>query len=469
MTNETPQASMPFLEKSIAELGKMLRNGEVSSRALVEESLERIRTHDGALHSFVSVTEDLARARAKKADEELASGIDRGPLHGIPYALKDNVDTAGILSTSCSKVYADRIPKEDATVAAKLEQAGGILVGKTTLFEFALGGPWDMAWPPARNPWNLDHLPGGSSSGSAAAVAAGLVLGAIGTDTGGSIRWPAAVCGLTGLKPTYGRISRFGIHSDTFSLDTAGPITRTVEDCAIMLGALAGFDHKDIGSVDCPVPDFQAALDGDVQGLKIGLVRNWYVDDADPEVTAAVDAAAQKLRDLGAIVEEVELDSLQDFTDVKWTISLAELWAIHEADMKNRPQDFSKSFRQRVWAGALVRAEDYVQAQRWRTELLTRTMAHFRRYDALLTAGWFTTAERADPNGHDFFKTRFYVTQGFSVTGTPSICIPCGFSSSGLPLSAQISGKPFDEATVLKIADAYQRVTHWHHERPNLN
>ena len=349
------------------------------------------------------------------------------------------------------------------------EVKDGVLVGKTATFEFALGGPsWDLPFPPALNPWNLKHLPGGSSSGSGAAVAARLVPAAIGTDTGGSVRWPAAVCGIAGLKPTYGRISRRGVHPNTFSLDHCGPMTRTVEDCALMLGATAGYDRHDPGSIDVPVDDYAGALTGSVKGLRIGLVRHWYENAATPEVTAAVDVAVGRLKELGAIVEEIRLSPLTDYIDAKTTISLCELYAIHEKDLKARPEDFGYLLRTRVIAGGLIRAEEYVQAMRWRTELSTAMLAEFRRFDLFATAGWLTTAEPADPVAPDFFKHRQIVTMPFSLAGIPALSVPCGFSADGLPLALQIAGRPFDEATVLRAGDAYQRATDWHLRKPPI-
>jgi aspartyl-tRNA(Asn)/glutamyl-tRNA(Gln) amidotransferase subunit A len=276
------------------------------------------------------------------------------------------------------------------------------------------------------------------------------------------------VCGIAGLKPTYGRISRRGVHPNTFSHDHCGPMTRTVEDCAIMLGASAGYDPHDPGSIDEPVPDYRAALTGSVAGLRIGVVRQWYETEATDEVIAAVDAAVMRLRELGAQVEEIRLSPLRDYVDCKTTISLSELYAIHEKDLKTRPQDFGKLLRTRVIAGGLVRAEEYVQAMRWRNELATRMMAEFRRFDLLVTAGWLTPAEPADPEAPDFFKRRLIVTMPFSLAGIPALSVPCGFSAGGLPLSLQIAGRPFDEATVLRAGDAYQRSTDWHLRRPPL-
>ena len=436
---------------------------------LVEACLARIDRVDHKLHAFLTVCASEARAAAEESALRYARGAPLGPFDGIPFALKDNVETKGIRSTSHSRLLIDNVPAADAHVATRLREAGGVLLGKTATFEFALGGPsWDLPFPPALNPWSLDHLPGGSSSGSAAAVAGRLVPAAIGTDTGGSVRWPAAVCGLAGLKPTYGRISRRGVHPNTFSLDHCGPMTRTVADCAIMLGAAAGFDRLDPGSIDEPVPDYAKALTGSIKGLRIGLVRHWYNEAATPEVVAAVDAAVKRLGELGAIVEEIRLAPLQDYIDCKTTISMCELYAVHEKDLKARPQDFGKLLRTRVIAGGLIRAEDYVQAMRWRTELTTRLLATLYRFDLFATAGWLNPAETADPNGPDFFKRRQIVTMPFSLAGIPALCLPCGFSSEGLPLSLQLAGKPFDEATVLRAGDAYQRGTEWHLRKPQL-
>jgi aspartyl-tRNA(Asn)/glutamyl-tRNA(Gln) amidotransferase subunit A len=455
---------------TIADAGKLIEQREVSPVELVDAALARIERLNPELHAFITVTADAARAMARDAETRIGKGGYRGGFDGIPFALKDNVETAGIRSTSHSKLLFDNVPTEDATVAANLSGAGGILVGKTATFEFALGGPsWDLPWPPAVNPWSPKHLPGGSSSGSGSAVGGRLVPAAIGTDTGGSVRWPAAVCGIAGLKPTYGRISRRGVHPNTFSLDHCGPMTRTVEDCAIMLSAAAGFDPLDPGSIDEPVPDYRAALTGSIKGLRVGLVRHWYATDATPEVVSAVDAAIAQLTSLGAIVEEIELSPLIDYVDCKTTISISELYAIHEKDLKTRPQDFGKLLRTRVIAGGLVRAEDYVQAMRWRTDLTTKMLAHFARFDVLATAGWLNPAEPNDPKGGDFFKSRGrIVTMPFSLSGIPALSVPCGFSADGLPLSLQIGGKPFDEATVLRAGDAYQRSTEWHLRKPPL-
>lgn len=454
---------------SIKRLGALFTAKELSPVDVVEATLARIAEIDPKIHSFITVTAEAARTAAKASEARYLRGAALGPFDGVPFALKDNVETCGVRSSSHSKLLIDNVPDEDAHVAAKLSGAGGVLIGKTATFEFALGGPsWDLPFPPALNPWSLKHLPGGSSSGSGAAVAARLVPAAIGTDTGGSVRWPAAVCGIAGLKPTYGRISRRGVHPNTFSLDHCGPMTRTVEDCAMMLAAAAGYDARDPGSIDEPVPDYAGALTGSIAGLRIGLVRDWYADAATPEVIAAVDAAASHLVSLGATVAETTLAPLGDYIDAKTTISLCELYAIHEKDLKSRPQDFGRLLRSRVIAGGLIRAEDYVQAMRWRNELSTAMLGAFRRFDLLMTAGWLNAAEPADPSAPDFFKRRQIVTMPFSLSGIPALSLPCGFSADGLPLALQLAGRPFDEATVLRAGDAYQRSTDWHTRKPPI-
>jgi len=460
-------ASEDFAMMSISDLAPLLRSGALSPVALTAACLDRIARHDNALHSFIAVTADLGMAAARKAEAEIAAGQYRGPFHGIPYALKDIVDAEGVPTTAHSRLMPDTPATGDAHVTSLLDAAGGILLGKLGTFEFALGGPsWDLPWPPPLNPWNLDFLPGGSSSGSGAAVAARFVPAAIGTDTGGSVRWPAACCGIVGLKPTYGRISRRGVQPNTFSIDHCGPMTRTVADCALMLAACAGYDPEDPGSADEPVPDYAAALTGDIAGLRVGLVRPWYAEDATAEVIAATDAAAAMLGTLGAVVEEIALPSLADYCDCKTLISISELFTIHKPDLQARPEAFGAKLRQRVIGGAFIRAEDYLNAQRWRADLARILTAQFSRFDVLVTAGWLSAADPADPAGVDFMRRGINVTMPFSVAGVPSLAVPCGFGAHGLPLSFQIAAAPFAEATVLRVGDAYQRATDWHLRTP---
>jgi aspartyl-tRNA(Asn)/glutamyl-tRNA(Gln) amidotransferase subunit A len=455
---------------TIADLNRLYDQRELSPVEVTQALLDRIAAHDGKLHSFIRITPEVALSEARAAELELTAGRRRGPLHGIPYALKDIIETGGIPTTGHSKLCQDYAPAADARLVTLLRAGGAVLMGKLATWEFALGGPsWDLPWPPALNPWNLDTLPGGSSSGAGAAVAAGFVPGAVGTDTGGSIRGPAAVCGIAGLKPTYGRVSRRGVFPNTFTMDHCGPLTRSAEDIALFLQVIAGFDPQDPGSEDIPVSDYAAALTGRVEGLRLGLVEHWYASGAHPDLAPAISAAVEVLRGLGAVVEPVQLSSLRDYTDCKTTISIAELYAIHEQDLKTRPQDFGRILRNRVLPGALIRAEDYVQALRWRTVLAREQALVVKRFDALLTAGALGVAEPADPNRPDRLVSVPSITMPFSVGGLPALNIPCGFSRvEGLPLSMQIAAAPMAEPTVLRIAHAYQQATDWHYRHPDL-
>ncbi len=453
----------------IAQLAPLLRGGVVSPVALVQAHLDRIARYDGAINSFITVTADHALAAARVAAGEIAAGHYRGPLHGVPFALKDIIDARGVRTTAHSRLMPETAAADDAPVTRRLNEAGAILLGKLATFEFALGGPsWDLPWPPARNPWNTAYLPGGSSSGSGAAVAARFVPLAIGTDTGGSVRWPAAACGIVGLKPTYGLLSRRGVQPNTFSLDHCGPLTRTVRDCALALQATAGRDPLDPASADVAVPDYAAALTGDIAGMRIGWVRSFYDGTATDEVSEGVAAAVAELRGLGAVVREIDLGDIGDYCDCKTLISAAELFAIHKPDLRTRPELFGAKLRRRVLGGAFVTGEEYVQALRWRTELARRILAAFADVDALVTAGWLATADPADPDGRDFLRANRLVTMPFSLAGIPAMSVPCGFGEHGLPLSVQVAARPFDEATVLRIGDAYERARGWHLREPSL-
>src|SRR3954462_9891183 len=407
-----PQMDVAFL--TIAELNRLYRSRELSPVEVTKALLARIAAHDGQLHSFLRLTEEVALAEAEAAERELMAGTSRGPMHGIPYALKDIIETAGIPTTGHSKLRQDHVPAADAEIVTRLKSGGGIMLGKLATWEFALGGPsFDLPWTPARNPWNPDHLPGGSSSGAGAAVAAGFVPGAIGTDTGGAIRGAAAFFGIPGTKPTYGRVSRRGVFPNTFSMDHCGPLCRSAEDIALFLQVIAGFDADDPGSEDMPVPDYAASLNDGVRGLRLGLVEDWYRDAPHPDLPPAIDAAVEVLRGLGAMVEPVKLSSLRDYTDCKTTISSVELFSIHEHDLRTRPQDFGRILRNRVLPGALIRAEDYMAALRWRAALAREQAEIFRRVDAIVTAGALSVADRADPDQLNRLVTAPSITMPF--------------------------------------------------------
>lgn len=450
----------PLPEISIAEAGAALRKGDITSRMLTESSLQLIFERDPAVNAFVLMTAERALADADKADAAFAAGADLGPMHGIPYALKDIYDTAGIRTTGHSNVLRNNVPTADSAVQEKLAGGGGVLLGKLGTFEFAIGGPsFDLPFPPARNPWNLDHTTGGSSSGSAAAVASGMMRMAMGSDTGGSIRGPAAYCGIVGLKPTYGRVSRRGVFPLGYSLDHCGPLSWSVEDAALTMQVIAGYDPLDPASADVPVPDFAAEIGRDIIGLRIGYTRKFYIDNPflTADATKALDAAADKMAALGAAVDEVDMPAYDAFDACCRVIMFSEAYAIHEADLKTRPHAYGRYGYQRLASGAVLSAADYVQAQRLRRELTTfvnRTL--LVTHDALLAPTALGTATALAEFGPDAGRWSGMLTGPFNVTGNPALALPIGFASDGLPLGMQIVGKPFDEPTVLRIGAAYE-------------
>ena len=457
---------------SIRQAGELIQRGELSPVELTRACLDRIQSTDDRLHSFILLLSDEALAQARTAEAEVLRGDYRGPMHGIPFALKDLYDTAGVRTTSGSQVDIDRVPSEDATTTARLKEAGGILMGKLAMHEFALGGPdWTTPFEPARNPWNLDHITGGSSSGSGSAVASGQCAGALGSCTGGSIRGPASLCGIVGLKPTYGRVSRFGVVTLSWSQDHAGPMTRTVEDTAFMLQAIAGHDPRDPTSSRAPVPDYSRSLREDIRGVRIGLPRHYFFDD-DPgvsrEVVAKVEQAVAVLEELGAHVEEVTLPSLDYVRAANSVIMVSEAFAYHEPNLKTRSQEFGQIVRGRFRIGGLMSASDYLQAQR------VRTWARRDFAEVMKTVDYLVTPTMTQPapafEGYDPISTARgkSFTAPFNVTGLPAISVPCGFSESGLPIGMQIAGKPFDEPGVIQAAYTYQQYAGWHEVKPTV-
>jgi aspartyl-tRNA(Asn)/glutamyl-tRNA(Gln) amidotransferase subunit A len=454
---------------TIAEASRQIAAGKLSPVELTEACLARIAAHDGKLDSFVTLTADRARAEARAAETAIKANGPKSRLHGIPYCLKDIFDTAGIRTTGMSRLMADRVPTEDSVCQQKIAAAGGVLLGKNATWEFAHGGPsWDILFPPARNPWNRDHSPAGSSSGSAAAVAAGFAPATLGSDTGGSIRGPAAACGIAGLKPTYGLVSRRGVLPNCFSHDHAGPLAWTTEDVAILLQAIAGHDPHDPGSANVAIPDYAAALDGDLKGMAIGVPAAW-LDEAklSAETKAAFDAALEVFRSLGASVRPVTLPVLQQFDDCKKTIAVAELFTIHGENLRRRPDLFGASLRYRIIASGLVRAEEYIQAMRLRTDLARALQAVLATVDLLAvpTAG---PAGKLQPVPPSSLFTQPSLTTPFNVGGNPALSVCSGFSADGLPFSLQIAGRLFDEPTVLRAGHAYEQATPWRDRRPVL-
>jgi aspartyl-tRNA(Asn)/glutamyl-tRNA(Gln) amidotransferase subunit A len=456
---------------TIAEAAKLIEKKELSPVELAESRLQRTEKLDSKLNSFIRVLPEEARAAAKTAESEIAAGRYKGPLHGIPIGLKDIYETKGIPTTGHSKVMQDHVPAADAFSVTKLKDAGCVVMGKLATHEFALGGPsFDLPWPPARNPWDTTCFTGGSSSGTGAAVPAGLVLGGTGSDTGGSIRGPSAYCGLAGIKPTYGLISRMGILPLGFSLDHAGPMCWTAEDCAIMLQAMAGHDPADPASADQPIPDYRKALTGDVKGLRIGLIGHFYTTDheANPATRDAIDTAAKKFAEMGASVREITLSPLAEWSACGVLIMMAEAYAIHEANLRTRFTDFGEAFRGRMALAGLFTAADYVQATRRRRELVDELDKATAGLDLVMTAATPSEAPKIDEVGKFALLERPSLTMPFNVTGSPAMSVCCGFTDTGLPLSFQIVGKRFDDATVLRAADAYERATPWRDRRPSL-
>ena len=455
---------------TIKEAAGLLQRQELSPVELTNVFLERIQATDSQLHSFITVLEDQALADARVAEAEILRGGYKGPFHGIPFALKDLYDTAGVLTTAGSKVDIDRVPTVDATTTARLKQAGGILLGKLAMHEFALGGPdFTTPFPPARNPWNLDHITGGSSSGSGAAVAAGQCMGALGSCTGGSIRGPASLCGIVGFKATYGRVSRFGVVTLSWSQDHCGPMTWTVEDNAYMLQAIAGYDPKDPTTSTAPVPDYSRSLREGIRGLTIGVPRHFFFSN-DPSVNQEVVATVGKglgvLEGLGANLEDVTIPSLDYVRAANSIIMLSEAYAFHEKNLKSRPQDFGEMVRARFRIGGLFSASDYVQAQRVR-KLVQREFAEvLKRVDVLVTPTM--TQPAAAFQGYDSTSTVRgpSFTAPFNLTGLPAISVPCGFTDAGLPVGMQIAGKPFDEPGIFRVAYNYQQAARWFEWRP---
>ena len=464
--------STPLHFLTIAEASKQLHSGALSSVTLTQHMLERIETVDPQVHAYLTVTPERAMDDARAADAAFAKGESSGPLCGIPIALKDIYDTGGIRTTSGSRLHSERVPDVDSVTAARLQAAGTVLLGKLQTHEFAFGGPsFDIVGPPARNPWNTDHFTGGSSSGSGAAMAAGLALGTLGTDTAGSIRMPAFNCGIAGLKPTYGLVSRRGVSPLGFSLDHCGPMTWTARDAALMLQALAGYDAQDPGSAEVPVPDYVAGLTGDIRGLKVGLIQHFYDgdDQAEASVMQAMASSMETLKDLGATVELVSLSSLQTYHACNMVIMMGEAMAIHEPHLRATPEKYGEIFRDRMMLASVLTAQDYVQATRLRRVLNAELQAQFAHFDVLVTAGGWGPAPRIDEMSPLYIFQRPMLTSPFNVTGSPVASVCNGFADSGMPIGMQIIGKPFDEATVLRVADAYETATPWRDKRPELN
>ena len=457
---------------SIAEASEAIRTRKLSPVELTQAHLDRIERVDHKVHAFITITADRALDDARRAEAEIEAGDYRGPMHGIPYSLKDNIETAGILTTGNSRLLIDSVPAQDATCAALMKQAGGVLLGKVALREFALGTRHeDLPWPYPVNPWNRGYeFTGGSSTGSAVAVAAGLSMTSIGTDTGGSVRNPAGMCGIAGIKPTYGLVSRAGVIPNTFTLDTIGPLARSAEDCAIVLQAIAAYDPKDPGSARSAAVDYRAGIGLGLKGLRIGVLCDFHESVLPPgtEMRTAFDRAIETIRDLGADVVDAKLAPLTDYHACKVMLTLSEFYAVHERDLRERPHLFGRKLVMRALAGAMVSAADYLQAQRMRLKLSRDMLAATEGFDALLTLTTFAPAALDDPNAPSAAVQQPAPTMPFSISGFPAIAVCTGFDSNGLPLSMQIASRPFEEPTCFRIAAAYEAAAGWIGRRPSL-
>ncbi len=459
---------------SAGELSRLIRKKEVSPVEVVKAHLARVEALEPALNSFIALLPEQAVEEAKLAEREIQAGRYRGPLHGIPIGLKDLFYVKGVPNTSGSKIFDHFIPDYDSTLALKLKKAGTILLGKLNLHQFAYGPTGENPdYGNMHNPWDTKRIPGGSSGGSASATASGQCTLAMGTDTGGSIRIPSAVCGLVGLKPTYGRLSRYGITVLSWSQDHPGPMTRTVEDCALVMNAVAGYDPRDPSSSNRSIPDFAQSLTENIKGLRVGVPKEPFEDPVDSEVEHFVRNAIELLGKLGATIHEISWLMYHESKAISSTILMAEATAYHSQLMKRQGSRLDPKVRLRLEAGLLISAVDYLQAQRARRLFYQQSCDLFNEVDLLAGPTVPITACNIGTEEVQIGNTRMGViplltqhTRPYNLNGFPAITVPCGFSKNGLPIGFQLAGKPFDEATVLRAAFAYEQATEWHRRRP---
>lgn len=460
-------------DQPLVDIAGRIRRRDMSSTEVTESVLSRIEALDNRLNAFITVTAEHARRQASEADREIRNGGYRGPLHGMPISVKDLFATTGIRTTGGSRILRDWIPDVDATVVSRLRQAGAILVGKTNMYEFAYGAVHPDVGP-AKNPWDPTRSTGGSSSGSAAAVAAGMGFASVGSDTGGSIRIPAAFCGIVGLKPTYGRVSRYGAIPLSWSCDHMGPMTRTVADCAAMLQGIAGFDPLDSTSSELPVGDYLANLESDAAGLRIGIAESYLYGAIVPSALPFIKSGIKHFEQMGASIRMIEPPSPSEIVPLLLTIMSAEAAAYHLPSLRDKPEEYSEAVRERLELGALTPATTYIQAQRLRKQVVEQMSNAMSSVDILLmptspmTApyiqGDLSTSGDADP---DMLAARINYTGPFDLTGFPAITVPCGFTPSGLPVGLQLVAKPYQERLLLSAARAYERTTNWHQRLPS--
>ena len=476
---QAPAAAQDLATLTLRQAMDTIRRRDASPVELTEACLKRIDLYDRSINAFITVTREQALSAARELESEQKSGKWRGPLHGIPIALKDNIDTAGIRTTAASGVFKDRIPTEDAAVVARLKKAGAILLGKLNLHEFALGGTSAVTYFGAvHNPWSLAHVPGGSSGGSAAAIAADFCIGTLGTDTGGSIRIPASHCGIVGFKPTYGRVSNRGVIPMAWTLDHVGPMCKTVEDAALMLNVIAGYDDLDPASVDTPTTDYSRAVRIPAGKLRVGVPRTPFFDNLHPEVGKAMEAAIDVLRKLSAGVRDVQIPTAGNIADV-WN---PEIYAYHTPWITKSPELYQEATRNLIQRAGDGRSVTYAQA-RHQVDVVRREIKRvFADVDLLVTPTQRTPAALIVPTQPAPTAPRGAApgpgaggagglnnTAAFDIYGLPTISIPCGFTSTGLPIGLQISGAHFAETTVIALAHAYEQATEWHKRRPRLS
>ena len=461
---------MDLTALTITEAAGLLARGEVSPVELTQAFLRRIEGLDRALNCFITLTAEAALQSARQAEAEIRGGYYRGTLHGIPLALKDLYETRGLRTTAGSKFFADNVPSTDAVAVERLNIVGAILLGKLNMHEIALGVTNNNPhFGACHNPWNLDCTPGGSSGGNAAALAAGLCLGALGSDTGGSIRIPASLCGVVGLKPTYGRASLRGVIPLSWSLDHAGPMARRVKDVAVLLQAIAGYDPLDPAAVDVQVPDYLAEIDQGVRGWRIALANDGFLKRADAEVLEVVHAAAQVFTRLGAEVIPAGLPNGRDAALNNGLIVTSEAAAFHRQRLAEHPEDFGADVRQRLQTGAAYTSTEYVLARRTQAELRRLFELFFNEYDVLLMPTTPIPAPSLDgPDAVEQARTLTRFTAPFNLTGLPALSLPCGFTRDGLPIGLQIVARPWAEAALLRAGQAYEMATEWHLRRPEL-
>ena len=463
---------LPFLTAS--QLSNLIETKEVSPVEATEAYLDRIEEVDPKLNSYITITGEQAVESARQAEQEIAAGKHRGPLHGVPMAVKDQFNTAGVLTTGGSSILKDNVPSEDATVIAKLKEAGAVMLGKLNMSEFAMAEIYNHPYGTPRNPWDLERNPGTSSSGSGAATAAFLCSTSLGEDTGGSIRGPANFSGLVGLRPTHGRVSRYGVLGGSWSMDTVGPISRSVEDAAITIQAIAGYDTKDTYSWDVPVPDYRGALTGDIQGIKMGVIQERMDSpNLDPEFRETVAKAISVIGELGASSEDVSIPLAPNAGALTMSILNVEWANLHRPLFEPNFNELDHNNKIRFLTGSIIPAQAYYKAQKIRAVLRKQILDALEKVDVLIlptgpvTAPPVESVPGIESKEHSLtgLAGRISFTGPFNLAGTPAISVPCGFSAAGMPMGLQIVGKPFDEETVLKVAHAYEQNTDWHNCR----